>query len=288
MRLGIFMPWRIGGNPGLPTADQVQERAGWIEEAGLDSIWSLDTLAPQVQLRADPLSWLLTCALATRHIEVGTAVYVVSNRNPVDVAQRLLTLESLVPGRFSLGVGAGSTKSADDALGTVFEDRFKNLYKHMDVIRRLCHGEHVGEAFLNPPPGNSGPRFYLGAWASPISLKHAINEFDGWQISGGRTAAGVGTASFKHMREGLERYRSLGGTKRAMVSTVSVDLSVDAGPIGDEDHFNLNCPPAEGARRVKVLADQGWDDLLLNPRGDPTLDDLKRIRDLTPKDGRAV
>jgi hypothetical protein len=80
----------------------------------------------------------------------------------------------------------------------------------------------------------------------------------------------------------------MGGTKRAMVSTVSVDLGAEGGAIGDEDHFNLNCPPAEAARRVKVLADQGWDDLLLNPRGDPTLDDLKRIRDLTPKDTRPL
>lgn len=314
MRIGVFMPIRMGSNY-LPDARQVQQNARLIEAAGLDGIWSLDMLgAARVQPRPDPLTWLLTACLATERVEVGTAVYNPALRNPVDVAQRLLTIEALVPGRLSLGVGAGSTESADQAMGMTFESRFRRFYANMDVLRRLCRGEHVvdsahgatGEAFFNPPPTSAGPRFYLGAWHSRITMRHAVDEYDGWLCSAGylrHLPAGQGSHSagpgtLANVATAIKLYRDMGGTGRKILSTISWNFDADSGRLRDDETFNLACPPAEAAERLNAIAELGFDDILLMQAGQsgaPTdssrgllEEQLGQLRALLPSDPRPV
>jgi len=272
------------GSNYLPNAEQVQHNARLVEAAGIDGVWSLDMLgAARVQPRPDPLTWLLTACLATERIEVGTAIYNTALRNPVDLAQRLLTLEALVPGRFSLGVGAGSTESADQAMGVTFESRFQRFYQNMDTLRRLCSGEHVideahgatGEAFFNPPPGTTGPRFYLSAWHSPVSMRHAVNEFDGWLCSAGylrhlspdqaNQSAGPGTLA--NVAKAIKLYQDMGGTGRKILSTISWNFDAPARALGEDETFNLACAPAEAAERLHAVAELGFDDILLMQAG---------------------
>ncbi|MCL2394788.1 MAG: LLM class flavin-dependent oxidoreductase [Acidimicrobiaceae bacterium] len=306
------MPIRMGSNE-LPDARQVQQNARLIEAAGLDGIWSLDMLgAAQVQPRPDPLTWLLTACLATEHVEVGTAVYNTALRHPVDVAQRLLTIEALVPGRLSLGVGAGSTGSADEAMGVTFESRFRRFYANMDVLRRLCSGEHVvdhahgatGEAFFNPPPASPGPRFYLGAWHSRVTMAHAVKEYDGWLCSAGylrhlpehQREAGPGTLA--NVEKAIRLYQDMGGSGRKILSTISWDFGARSGRLGDDETFNLACPPAEAAERLHAIAELGFDDILLMQAGQsgaPTdnsrgllEEQLGQLRTLLPEDRRPV
>jgi alkanesulfonate monooxygenase SsuD/methylene tetrahydromethanopterin reductase-like flavin-dependent oxidoreductase (luciferase family) len=312
MRIGVFMPIRMGSNY-LPRAERVQDSARLIEAAGLDGIWSLDMLgAAQVQPRPDPLSWLLTACLATERVEVGTAIYNTALRNPVDVAQRLLTLEALVPGRFSLGVGAGSTDSADQAVGVSFESRFRRFYANMDVLRRLCRGEHVvdvtngatGEAFFNPPPGTVGPRFYLGAWHSRVTMRHVVDEYDGWLCSAGylrhlpEAARGAGPGTLANIATAIRLYEDLGGTGRKILSTISWDFDAPSGRLVEDETFNLACPPAEAGERLHALAELGFDDILLMQAGQsgaPTEgarglleDQLGQLRALLPADPRPL
>src|SRR5512134_613334 len=105
MRLGIHLPFKGPDNQVL-NGEGVMEVARNIEDAGFDGIWIGDGLAAMA--RPDPLSWLLTAALATKHVEVGTCVLQVPLRDPVELAQRFLTLHTLTSGRFSMGVGSGS------------------------------------------------------------------------------------------------------------------------------------------------------------------------------------
>ena len=287
MRIGINVPLKdFNGTP--LDAKGIMQRARMVEDAGLDSIWMGDGISPNMT-RPDALMWLLMACAGTDHIEIGTSILQIPLRNPVELAQRLLTLRALARGRFTVGIGAGSTRTNHDAVGVDFDKRFTLLKDHMDVIRRLCNGETVGAANLNPwPEVRGGPRFVVGAWYSGIWLKRAARDYDGWMSSAGRT-------NLKTVAEAIGRYRSMGG-KRAMVSTCAVDLTAPTTPLGDDEPFHLRCDPEEASRRLRILDDLGYDDILLvkadhtrrAPLYEPdyTAEHLAAIRSLLPKDNR--
>jgi alkanesulfonate monooxygenase SsuD/methylene tetrahydromethanopterin reductase-like flavin-dependent oxidoreductase (luciferase family) len=288
MRIAINMP--LKDRVGVPLdAKGIMERARMVEAAGLDGIWMGDGISPGMT-RPDALMWLLVACAATNHIEVGTSIFQVPLRNPVELAQRLLTLRALARGRFTVGVGAGSTRSNHESVGVDYEQRFRLLRDHMDTIRRLCNGETVGTANLNPwPEVRGGPRFVIGAWYSGIWLKRAAEQYDGWMSSAGRT-------NLKTVAEAIARYRDLGG-KRAIVSTCAVDLSAPTTPLGDDEPFNLRCEPNAATERLRQLVDLGYDDTLLvkadhtrrAPLYEPdySFEQLCEIRALLPADERA-
>ena len=287
MRIGINMPF-VDDN-GLPLdAAGVGKRARMVEEAGLDGIWLQDSMDPG-HWRPDGLQWLLACAVTTTRLELGTAVYLLPIHNPVDIAQRVLTLQALSNDRLTLGVGAASRPAAHNSMGTDFAKRFSKLYHDVDVVRRLCNGETVGEANLNPwDKVKGGPRIALGAWFHEKSLSRAARDFDGWICSAGRTSLNI-------MKEGLARYRDLGG-ERAIVATIFTDLEEPTKELDPDGPFNLKCAPDEAARRLQLLADLGFDDALIMFSGrakgvhrketDYTFEELQQLRSLVEPDPR--
>jgi len=287
MRIAMNMPLKDAGGVPLDAAG-IMHRARLVAQAGFNGIWMGDGLSPGMT-RPDPLMWLLVAAAGTASIEVGTSIYQIPLRHPVELSQRLLTLQALTRGRFTIGVGAGSTKNNHDSVGVDFEQRFKLLKDNMAAIRKLCNGETVGTANLNPwPQVKGGPRFVVGAWFNGIWLKRAADEYDGWMSSAGRT-------NFNTLAEAIKRYRDMGG-KRAIVSTCLVDLSAPTTRLGDDESFHLRCGPEEARERLERVAALGYDDILLvkadhtrrAPLYEPdyTADDLAAIRALMPRDER--
>jgi len=238
----------------------IAARAAMVEQAGLDGVWIQDSLIPGV-MRPEPLLWLLPAAAATTSIEIGTSIFIVPLRHPVDLAQRFLTLRALTSDRFTAGVGAGSSKPSHDSVGVDFHQRFKLLYEEMDTIRRLCDGESVGGGEPRPVAvGQGRPAFVIGAWHSEASLRRAVTEYDGWMCSA------AGRTNLETMAEAINRYRALGGKRVNVVSTCPLDLSAPTKKMSDDDPFNLMCDPAEAGRRLERLAALGFDDVLLVKR----------------------
>lgn len=285
MRIGINMPLLDAHGDPLDGGG-IATRARAVEAAGLDGIWLGDGFSPGMT-RPDPLMWLLVAATATTSIEVGTCILIVPLRHPVELAQRLLTLDALTRGRFTLGAGAGSTKSSYDSLGLDFEKRFSLLESHLADVKRLCAGEVVGAADLNPwPRVRGGPPILIGAWHSQVWLRRAVERYDGWMCSAGRT-------NLATMREALKRYRDLGGG-RALVSTCMVDLRAPSTRLSEDEPFHLRCAPDEARERLQSLVDLGFDDVLLVKadhtrrlsiyEADFTAEDLEEIRGLLPSE----
>jgi alkanesulfonate monooxygenase SsuD/methylene tetrahydromethanopterin reductase-like flavin-dependent oxidoreductase (luciferase family) len=283
MRLGINLSYRDADGAPLD-ATGIAARARLIEDAGFDAIWQPDSLVPEVQPRPDPLVWLSIAAAATTRVILGTAVYIVPFRNPLELAQRVLSLQLVSNARFAFGAGAGSNDVALALGGIPFEERFSRLHATMGTVRALCHGEHAGDAFLDPWPETAGgPPMLLGAWGSEISLKRAARDYDGWICSAGRT-------SLKVLKEGISRYRDLGGT-RAMVATCPVDLTSPYQSLDEDGPFTLRCPPEAAAERIQQLVELGFDDLGLQKvdgvarrwEADTNADQLAEIRALLPR-----
>ena len=276
MRLAFDMPFRQPDGA-APTIKDVMTRARLLESIGFDGIWFGEALGRQIRL-PDPLMWLVAAAAATEHIELGTSVLQVPLRSPAELAQRLNTMQALVGGRFSAGLGAGSTKSDFDAAGVDFRQRFQLFDAALPVIRGLLNGEQVGEANLRTWPSTfGGPPILLGVWLNETWVRKAAR-YDGWIASSSR--------SFRVLAEGIKRFRDAGG-KRALVNAIDVDLSQPDVKLDiDEAPLTLKCGPTEAAERLHRLQELGFDDALLRARehtqADVTEADLVAIRGLHP------
>jgi alkanesulfonate monooxygenase SsuD/methylene tetrahydromethanopterin reductase-like flavin-dependent oxidoreductase (luciferase family) len=254
-------------------------RARLIERLGFDGIWLGDSVGRVQWPVPDPLAFLIAAAGATEHIELGTAILQVPLRHPVELAQRLMTLHAVSGGRFSAGLGSGSTRADFDAVGVSYEKRFQILAEALPTIRRLCTGERVGSAYLPPWPDTTpGPPILVGSWHSGLWVRRAAQEYDGWIASGF-------FRNFGDLHEGIQRYRDAGGT-RALVATITVDLHAPSTPFDESARFNLECGPEEAAERLQRLAEIGYDDALLTRANYSEADmpeaDLVQIRALLP------
>jgi alkanesulfonate monooxygenase SsuD/methylene tetrahydromethanopterin reductase-like flavin-dependent oxidoreductase (luciferase family) len=270
-RFGIALPGGSGG-PLSPTT--LADAARQIEAAGFTSAWAFDAIGRGVLL-ADPLTALAVAGTVTRTIELGTGVLQVPLRNPVELAQRVLTTHLVSGGRLRLGVGAGSTAGDFSALGLDFAGRFKRLDESLAIMRRLWKGERVNGASLEPvwPAAAGGPPVLIGSWAGSRWIERAAREFDGWVGSGARS-------SWRALQEGIVRFRGLGG-RRAVVTNVVVNLdSPTATPAGPDDPYDLKCPKDVARERLHRLLAMGYDDIVFVTRHHDA-EHLQELRELT-------
>jgi alkanesulfonate monooxygenase SsuD/methylene tetrahydromethanopterin reductase-like flavin-dependent oxidoreductase (luciferase family) len=285
VRLGINLPYRRADGS-APTAAQIMARARLLEEIGFDGIWMGDTVGRFDFAGLDTLQWLTVAAAGTTRIELGTAVIQMPLRSPVELAQRLMTLQAVSGGRFIAGLGSGSTAKDFEATGVEFSQRFKLLREGASKIKRLLAGETVDGICIHPWPNvQGGPPIVIGAWGSGQWVRRAAEEYDGWMASGFNT-------SLKTLREGIERYREAGGAGRTLVATVNVNLAGASGPFDPDGRFHLNCPPEEARERLAQLAELGFDDVLCSRLNYADEDwpeaDLRLLRSLLPRDPRST
>src|SRR5207249_1048326 len=115
-------------------------------------------------------------------------------------------------------------------------------------------------ANLTPWPSTlGGPKLLIGSWSGKRWIPRAAKDFDGWIASGAKT-------SYATLADGIRSYREAGGV-RAIVTNIAVDLEQPTTPLADDAPFQLRCDPAEAARRLRRLADLGFDDAILVPPG---------------------
>src|SRR5712691_10348351 len=99
----------------------VTELAPVLEEAGFDSFWTGDhshipvtpvadhpvtgkARPPVAQRLLDPFVVLTAAASVTKTLKVGTAVCIVPQRDPIQLAKEVASLDVLSGGRFLFGV----------------------------------------------------------------------------------------------------------------------------------------------------------------------------------------
>jgi len=129
-------------------------------------------------------------AAVTRRCRIGTAVLVVPQRNVLELAKAVASIDRLSGGRFVLGVGAGWHSAEMQALGYDFRSRGKRLDEMLDVLRECWTGRpqpHTGELVeipanivLHPRPVKpEGPAVLVGGMSDP-ALHRAARRGAGW------------------------------------------------------------------------------------------------------------
>lgn len=150
-RYGYLLPTRdvvLASNSRSALTDSVRtdvvEAAEHAEAMGFASVWVGDSVLAKPRL--EPLATLSAVATVTDEVDLGTAVYLPTLRDPVHVAHFTATVDQLSGGRLSLGVGVGigSDVAAEYAtLGIPYEERGARMDELLSIVTELWSGESV-------------------------------------------------------------------------------------------------------------------------------------------------
>ena len=137
------------------TLDEHADIAREAEQLGYTDAWSFEVDG------LDCFTPLAPVALATR-MRVGTAIANVFTRGPATLAVSAAGMAELAPGRFCLGIGAGSEPIVETWNGGRFERPARRVREMAEVLRRALAGERVvfngetlavdGFRLTRPPP----------------------------------------------------------------------------------------------------------------------------------------
>lgn len=203
MKIGAKVP-----NSGqLPLERGIGQMANALETAGFESLWVSDHVIMPTHIASrypfaadgkptwpsdtpyiDALIALTEIAAATEHAVIGTAVLVLPQRQPVELAKQAASIDVLSGGRLTLGIGAGWLAEEFEALGVPFETRGSRFVEWVTLLRALWEGfppEFDGEHYRLPAgvvclpiPPHRVP--FLVGGDSSAALRRAGTICDGW------------------------------------------------------------------------------------------------------------
>ena len=143
----------------------------------------------------DPFVALSMAAAATTRLKVGTGICLVIQRDPIQTAKEVASLDLLSGGRFLFGVGGGWNVEEMANHGTRFETRWKLLRERIEAMKQVWtqkqaeyHGELVSfdPIFAWPKPlQKPHPPIHVGG-AFPGGMRRALRYGNGWIPIAGR------------------------------------------------------------------------------------------------------
>lgn len=198
---------------------------------------------------------LSNIAQATSTVRLGTNVYVLPLRHPIEVARSVVTLDRLSNGRVTMGVGVGWLEEEFVAVGRNFHDRGKRADVMIPLLRRLWSEdviEHHDE-FFDIPPVKFQPKPRFGTipievgGASKPALRRAGRLGDGW--------IEIGSGSLEDARAKLDVIEA----HRREAGRDALPFEVTLGGAYGRDLDGIRRCDEAGATRIVVapLADRG-------------------------------
>ncbi len=146
----------------------------------------------------DPFVALTAVAATTTTLMLGTGVCLIAQRDPIQTAKLVASIDQVSGGRFLFGIGNGWNQDEMENHGTVFATRHKRVRETVEAMRRIWtrdiaeyHGEIVdfGPMQAWPKPVRKPhPPVYVGG-AFPYSARRAIRYADGWLPQAARRGA---------------------------------------------------------------------------------------------------
>lgn len=179
--------------------------AGRAEELGYSSWWAGEHVVlpsprtPDAPMEPtdpilDPLVHLSYVAALTSRIELGTAIVILPQRNPLVLAKQAASLDVLSGGRLLLGVGAGYLEPEMTALGVPMADRGRRTDEYLDAMTELWTspapaygGRYVSfeNVDAHPRPARPGGPRIVVAGHSPAAFRRAVSRGHAWFGNGG-------------------------------------------------------------------------------------------------------
>ena len=243
-----------------------------LEERGFESIWAPEhSHIPTSRLSPwggggelpkkyydvmDPFVTLTMAAAVTKTLKLATGVCLVQQRDPIQTAKLVASLDQVSGGRFLFGIGNGWNAEEMADHGTEFKTRHKLARERVEAMKAIWtqstaeyHGEMVdfGPMMAWPKPVQKPHPPILVGGAFPYAARRAAAYGDGWiPLAGrggdvtehlsefrqmlaerGRDPASVPVSLFQSTEDiaTLQRYRDMGIDR--------VVVSLDSAPAAD-------------------------------------------------------
>ncbi|HVC51695.1 MAG TPA: LLM class F420-dependent oxidoreductase [Stellaceae bacterium] len=181
------------------------ELAVALEERGFDSVWAAEHSHIPVPRKTpppgggelhkryydvmDPFVTLTAAAAVTKKLKVATGVCLVIQRDTIQTAKLVASLDQVSGGRFLFGIGGGWNQEEIEAHGTVFATRMQKMREQMEAMKEIwtkSKAEYNGDIVKVPqmmtwpkPAQKPHPPIILGG-AFPWAARRAIRYGDGW------------------------------------------------------------------------------------------------------------
>jgi probable F420-dependent oxidoreductase len=159
------------------------ELAVALEERGFDSLWVAEHSHIPVSRRfthpqgeaaltkeyfdvMDPFVTLSVAAAVTARLKLGTAVCLVIQRDTIQTAKLVASLDQLSKGRFQFGIGCGWNAEEMEDHGTVYETRTRKMREQIEAMKEIWTkdvAEYHGQIVDFPP---------MNSWPKPVQKPH--------------------------------------------------------------------------------------------------------------------
>jgi probable F420-dependent oxidoreductase len=261
------------------------ELAVAMEERGFDSVWAAEHSHIPVPRRTradselgkryydvmDPFVTLTAAACATKRLKLATGICLVIQRDTIQTAKLVASLDQVSGGRFLFGIGGGWNQEEIENHGTVFRTRMKKMREQIEAMKVIWtetkpeyHGELVefGTLMTWPKPVQKPhPPVILGG-AFPWAARRAIRYGNGWYPN----------AASGNPEEYLPAFRKM--TQEAGRDPASLPVTIGGAP---DDLDKLKRFGDLGAVRVNVsLMSETRDEIL--PRLDKWAGYIRQLR----------
>ena len=178
-----------------------------IEELGFESVWlpehtvipvnhnskyagsSDGSIPDHMYHQVNPLIALSRASATTTDLGLGTAVSLITEHNPIDLAKEIATLDFYSNGRFFFGIGTGWFREEAEIMGADFEHRWTQAREYVLAMKEIWtnneaefHGRYVDfpPVICNPKPvSQPHPPVFLGGNAKNV-LRRVVRWGEGW------------------------------------------------------------------------------------------------------------
>jgi probable F420-dependent oxidoreductase len=143
----------------------------------------------------DPFVTLSMAAAVTKTLKIGTGVCLVNQRDPIQTAKLVASIDQVSGGRFLFGIGVGWNAEEMEDHGTVFATRAKLVRERVEAMKAIwvqSKAEYHGE-FVNfdpmmawPKPAQKPHPPVIVGGAFPHGARRAVRFGDGWIPLAGR------------------------------------------------------------------------------------------------------
>ncbi len=137
----------------------------------------------------DPFVSLARASAVTETIELGTGICLIPERNPLELAKEVATLDHFSGGRFLFGIGAGWLREETEIMGGDFDHRWgqtKDAVLAMKELWTQDEAEYHGKYYDFPavrsfpkPVRKPHPPVYMGG-SSKYVFRRVVEWGDGW------------------------------------------------------------------------------------------------------------
>jgi probable F420-dependent oxidoreductase len=218
------------------------ELAVALEQRGFDSLWVAEhshipvtrrfrlpagmELTKQYYDVMDPFVTLSAAAAVTTRLKLGTAVCLVIQRDTIQTAKSVASLDQISKGRFLFGIGCGWNAEEMEDHGTVYETRTSKMREQIEAMKEIWttqtpeyHGKIVDFPPMTtwPKPAQKPHPPVIVGGAFRLAARRALRYGDG--ILPAAAAAGSGSPE-----EFMSRWRQMAEAAGRDPRTLSVTL----------------------------------------------------------------